>query len=199
MKGSGTPKNQVVATWWLCWTNSKSLEAVWLEVNDKDLSKGLRVCKPEAQLADTLVDTKNALKKKEKSNSNFKQKREGLCLSKECVRTAISLWRKTGGYWLLNVLRTSVSFLNDWNLITTILTDQGNTRVGMWRWNELGSSNLDPKQDLGRKLYFFFQCLLRADLMATPDLISHGRECSSEMWEWEKKKNVYSSLLGLEN
>lgn len=41
---------------------------------------------------------------------------------------------------------------------------QGNTPVGMWHWNELGSINLDPKQDLGRKLYFFFQCLLRADL-----------------------------------
>lgn len=63
-----------------------------------------------------------------------------------------------------NVLQTSVSFLNDWNLITTILTGQGNTPVGMWHWSELGSINLDPKQDLGRKLYFFFQCLLRADL-----------------------------------
>lgn len=63
-----------------------------------------------------------------------------------------------------NVLQTSVSFLNDWSLITTILTGQGNTPVGMWHWNELGSINLDPKQDLGRKLYFFFQCLLRADL-----------------------------------
>ena len=63
-----------------------------------------------------------------------------------------------------NVLQTNVSFLNDWSLITTILTGQGNTPVGMWHWNELGSINLDPKQDLGRKLYFFFQCLLRADL-----------------------------------
>nr|KAF6401018.1 fibroblast growth factor 2 [Rousettus aegyptiacus] len=31
-----------------------------------------------------------------------------------------------------NVLRTSVSFLNDWSLITTILTAQGNTPVGTW-------------------------------------------------------------------
>lgn len=98
------------------------------------------------------------------SNYNFKQKREELCLSKECVRTGILLWRKMEDYWPRNVLQMSVSFLNDWNLITTTLTGQGNIPVGMWHWNELGNINLDPKQDLGRKLYFFFQCLLRADL-----------------------------------
>lgn len=66
-------------------------------------------------------------------------------------------------FFFRSALQKSVSFLNDWSLITTILTGQGNTPVGMWHWNELGNINSDPKRDLGRRPYCFSRCLLRAD------------------------------------
>lgn len=66
-------------------------------------------------------------------------------------------------FFFRSASQKSVSFLNDWNLITTIPTGQGSTPVGMWHWNELGSINLDPKRDLDRRPYCFFPCLLRAD------------------------------------
>lgn len=66
-------------------------------------------------------------------------------------------------FFFRSVLQKSVSSLNAWSPITTTLTGHGNTPVGMWRWNELGSINSDPKRGLDRRPYCFFQCLLRAD------------------------------------